>query len=51
MDRLELENKEDTEFKKQLDQVKWPIEYGIISIQLRAGKPTLVKVQRTIKLD
>ena len=51
MDRLELENKEDTEFKKQLDQVKWPIEYGIISIQLRAGKPTLVKVERTIKLD
>ena len=51
MDRLELENKEDTEFKKQLEQVKWPIEYGIISIQLRAGKPTLVKVERTIKLD
>ena len=50
-DKLELENKEDTEFKKQLDQVKWPIEYGIISIQLRAGKPTLVKVERTIKLD
>jgi len=51
MDRLELENKEDTEFKRQLEQVKWPIEYGIISIQLRAGKPTLVKVERTIKLD
>jgi len=51
MDRLELENKEDTEFKKQLEQVKWPIEYGIISIQLRAGKPTLIKVERTIKLD
>ena len=51
MDRLELENKEDIEFKKQLDQVKWPIEYGIISIQLRAGKPTLVKVERTIKLN
>ena len=47
----ELENKKDREFKKQLDKIDWPIEYGIISIQLRAGKPTLIKVERTIKLD
>ena len=47
----DLENKQDMELKRQLEQVKWPIDYGIISIQLRAGKPTLVKVERTIKLD
>ena len=51
MDKLDIENKQDLELKRQLEKVDWPIEYGIISIQLRAGKPTLVKVERTIKLD
>jgi len=50
-DKIELENQQDIELKKQLNNIEWPIEYGIISIQLRAGKPTLVKVERTIKLD
>jgi len=50
-DRMELENTQDMELKRQLETVSWPIEYGIISIQLRAGKPTLIKVERTIKLD
>jgi len=50
-DKIDLENKQDSELKRQLDKVDWPIEYGIISIQLRAGKPTLIKVERTIKLD
>lgn len=50
-DKFELENEQDVELKRQLDKIAWPIEYGIISIQLRAGKPTLVKVERTIKLD
>jgi hypothetical protein len=50
-DNIELENKQDLELKRQLNKIEWPIEYGIISIQLRAGKPTLVKVERTIKLD
>ena len=50
-DKIELENKQDLELKRQLEKVSWLIEYGIISIQLRAGKPTLIKVERTIKLD
>jgi hypothetical protein len=50
-DKLDLENKQDLELKRQLEKIEWPIEYGIISIQLRAGKPTLIKVERTIKLD
>ena len=50
-DKLELENKQDLELKRQLEKVDWPIEYGIVSIQLRAGKATLIKVERTIKLD
>ena len=41
----------DAELKKQLEAIAWPIAYGVISIQLRAGKPTLVKIERTVKLD
>ena len=44
-------NEQDVELKKQLEKIKWPIEYGIVSVQIREGKPTLVKVERTIKLD
>ena len=47
-DRVRIE---DTELKKQLDKVDWPIEYGNVMVQLRNGKPTLVKIERTIKLD
>ena len=41
----------DTKLKEQLDKIDWPIKYGVVSIQLREGKPTLIKVERTIKLD
>jgi len=50
-DKVVLESQQDSELKRQLDNVRWPIEYGVVSIQIRAGKPTLVKVERTIKLD
>jgi len=50
-DKIELTNKQDEELKRQLGMIDWPVEYGIVSIQVRAGKPTLVKVERTIKLD
>jgi len=41
----------DIELKKQLEKIAWPIEYGNIRIQLRAGKPTLITIERTVKLD
>ena len=50
-DKFELTNPKDIELKKQLEAVKWPIEYGIIRLQLRAGKPTLLVIERTVKLD
>ena len=40
-DRVRIE---DSELKKQLDKVEWPIEYGTVMVQLRNGKPTLVKI-------
>lgn len=50
-DRLQVENQQDLELKKQLDKVTWPIDYGTIKVQLRNGRVTLVTVERTIKLD
>ena len=39
------------ELKKQLEKITWPVEYGSVKIQVRNGKPTLVVVEKTIKLD
>jgi len=50
-ERLEIQSQQDIDLKKQLDKIGWPIAYGNIKIQLRAGKPTLVTIERTIKLD
>lgn len=47
MDKLEIE------LKEQLEKVDWTkfLEYGIIKVQVRAGKPTLITIERTVKLD
>ena len=47
MDKLEIE------LKEQLEKVDWTkfLEYGIIRVQVRAGKPTLITIERTVKLD
>uniref|UniRef100_A0A6M3L5C3 Uncharacterized protein n=1 Tax=viral metagenome TaxID=1070528 RepID=A0A6M3L5C3_9ZZZZ len=50
-DRLEIQNQEDEDLKKQLKNIDWTVEYGTITIQLRNGQPTLAKIERTIKLD
>jgi len=50
-DKMELVNQQDLELKKQLDIIKWPIDYGAITLQLRAGKVGLLKIERTVRLD
>ena len=50
-ERLEIQNQQDLELKKQLEKIDWPINYGSIKIQIRNGKPTLVTEERTVKLD
>lgn len=50
-DKLEIQNQQDIDLKKQLEKIDWNLDYGSVKIQLRAGKPTLVVVERTIKLD
>jgi len=46
-----MTDQQDIELKKELEKIAWPIDYGIITIQLRNGKPTLLKIERTVKLD
>ena len=41
----------DIELKKELDKIDWPIDYGFVKIQIREGKPTLITIERTVKLD
>ena len=50
-ERLEIQNQQDLELKKQLDKVLWNLHYGSVKIQIRNGKPTLVTIERTVKLD
>ena len=45
------ELKDDIELKKQLEKIDWPIDYGSVKVQIRNGKPTLVTIERTVKLD
>lgn len=47
----EIQDKQDIELRGQLDKIDWPIYYGNVKVQLRAGKPTLITIERTVKLD
>jgi len=50
-ERVAIQNQEDVSLKKQIEQIDWQIDYGCVKIQLRAGKPTLITIERTVKLD
>lgn len=43
--------RECTELKEQLKKIDWNLDYGSVKVQLRGGKPTLVIIEQTIKLD
>ena len=51
MDKIEIQNQQDAELKKSLEKVCWNLDYGSVKIQVRQGKPTLVTIERTVKLD
>lgn len=44
-----MTEQQDLELKKELEKIDWSkyINYGSIKIQVRAGKKTLVSVERT----
>jgi len=41
----------DIELKKELEKIDWNLEYGSVKIQIRNGKPTLITIERMVKLD
>ena len=42
---------EEAALVQALAQIKWPLQYGTITIQVRDWKPSLVRIEKTIKLD
>lgn len=39
------------ELKKQIEKIDFTINYGRVIIQVRNGKPTLITIEKTVKLD
>ena len=35
----------------QLITEDWPLEYGTVKVQVRKRRPTMVTIERTVKLD
>ncbi len=50
-EKLDNKVKKDIDLKQELDKITWPVDYGTVTVQVRDGKATLAKVERTIKLD
>ena len=50
-DRLEIENQKDLDLKKQLEKIDWQLQYGTVKLQIRAGKVTMIAIERTVRLD
>lgn len=41
----------DLELKKSLDKIDFHLDYGSVKLQIRAGRVTLITIERTVKLD
>ena len=41
----------DQKLKNGLEQIDWPLDYGSVKVQIREGKPTLITIERTVKID
>ena len=41
----------DLELKKELEKINWNLDYGSVKVQIRNGKPSLITIERTVKLD
>lgn len=53
IDKLELKKQleEEVKLKRIFMQIDWPIFHGSVKTQIRYGKPTLITIERTVKLD
>ncbi len=50
-ERLKIQTQQDTDLKKELEKVDFNLDYGSVKIQIRNGKPSLITIERTVKLD
>ena len=50
-ERLVIQNQQDEDLKKELERVDFNLDYGSVKIQIRNGKPSLITIERTVKLD
>jgi len=39
------------DLKKELEKIDWHLDFGSVKVQIRNGKPSLITIERTIKLD
>ena len=46
-----MTEQQDIELKIELEKIDWHLKYGSVKIQIRNGKPTLITIERTVKLD
>ena len=42
---------EDQKLKNELEKIDWNLDYGSVKVQIREGKPSLITIERTVKLD
>ncbi len=54
-EKLDNNTKIDIKLKQEIERewakVTWPVNFGTVSVKLRDGKPTLTRVELTIKHD
>ena len=46
-----MTDEQKAELIQELKKIKWPILYGRVIVQIRAGKPTVMTTERTDRLD
>ncbi len=43
--------RQDAELKAALVKMTWPVEYGSVKISIQKGRPVMVTIERTVKMD
>ena len=46
MDTQTETQSQDTTLAEQIEGVDWGVDYGSVKVQLRAGRPTLITIER-----
>ena len=49
--RLKKDIEEGLKLKRIFEEIDWPVFHGSVKAKIRYGKPTLITIERTVKLD